>query len=178
MVFRYCPSIFTLYFASTLLIYHDFDHEFNRDDIGYVTNNENDIVFGRRNVLTITNALNASYIFTNHMSLTFRLRHYWSKAEYQEYYALNFDGSLTDTSYSENSNVNFNAFNIDMTYTWQFLPGSEMSIVWKNSILTDDSEVAKNYWRNLNNTFASPQTNSLSVKLLYYIDYLSLKKMG
>ncbi len=162
-----------------ILLYHDFDREFNKDDIGYVSNTDDAITFGRRNVLTITNSLNASYIFTNHMSLTLRLRHYWSKADYQAYYTLNMDGSLTeDTAYNENANVNFNAFNIDLVYTWQFLPGSEMSLVWKNSILTDDSDVAQNYWNNVNNTLSSPQTNSLSLKLLYYIDYLFLRKLG
>lgn len=164
--------------SDKLMITHDFDRYYNRDDIGYVSSTDDTITFGKRNVLTYSNSLNASYIFTNRMSLTFRLRHYWSKAEYSNFYTLSSDGILQDTSYNKNHNINFNAFNVDMVYTWQFLPGSEMSLVWKNTILTEDTEVALNYWKNLNNTFTSSQTNSLSIKVLYYIDYLSLRRIG
>jgi hypothetical protein len=164
--------------SDKFFMYHDFDRDYFRDDIGFVNNTDDIITFGKRNILTYTNSLNASYIFTNRMSLTFRLRHYWSEAEYTGFYTLGLDGSLDSSAYDENHDISFNAFNIDMVYTWQFLPGSEMSIVWKNSILTADSELIQNYWKNINHTFDSPQSNSISLKVLYYIDYMSLKKIG
>ncbi|MBL4706078.1 MAG: carbohydrate binding family 9 domain-containing protein [Flavobacteriales bacterium] len=37
-----------------------------------------DIIFGKRDQTTYENVLSTSYIFTNRMGLTFRLRHYWS----------------------------------------------------------------------------------------------------
>ncbi|MBA3971839.1 MAG: hypothetical protein H0X46_06775 [Bacteroidetes bacterium] len=156
-----------------------FNRVYNNDDIGFVNyDGFNDVItFGRRNVTTITNTLNASYIFTNRMSLSLRGRHYWSKAEYEQYYVLGNKGLLFDHSqYAGNSNVNFNAFNIDLVYVWQFLPGSEMSFVWKNSIYTNGSVIVQHFRDDIDETFNSPKSNSFSLKILYYLDYSSLKK--
>lgn len=160
-----------------------FNYAFNRayanDDIGFVNyDGNNDVItFGRRHVSTITNTLNASYIFTNRMSLSLRGRHYWSKAEYQNYYVLGDKGLLFDQpQYSGNSNVNFNAFNIDLVYTWQFLPGSEMSFVWKNAIYTNGSVIIEHFIDDVDETFNSPKSNSFSLKILYYLDYSSVKR--
>ncbi|MBL4706079.1 MAG: hypothetical protein JKY54_16250 [Flavobacteriales bacterium] len=75
-------------------------------------------------------------------------------------------------------NTNFNAFNIDMVYRWVFAPGSELSLVYKTSLLTFNNDVSKSYSDNFKNTIESPQSKSLSLKILYYIDYLSFKKKG
>ena len=72
--------------------------------------------------------------------------------------------------------INFNAFNIDMVYTWQFLPGSELSIVWKNAIFSSGDRVENNYFRNLGNTLTDPQNNNFSIKILFFVDALYLKR--
>ncbi|MGZ4048197.1 MAG: DUF5916 domain-containing protein, partial [Bacteroidia bacterium] len=157
---------------------YNFDRSFANDDIGFVHYDGSDVItFGRRNVLTITNTLNASYIFTNRMSLSLRVRHYWSKAEYKEYYTLGDKGSLfEDSQYTGNSNVNFNAFNIDMVYSWQFLPGSEIDFVWKNAVYTQGDFIYQHFSDDIDKTFNSPQSNSFSIKVLYYLDYSMLKR--
>jgi hypothetical protein len=147
-----------------------------RNDIGYVDGANDSIWFGRRRLRTLTNVLTATYIFTPRMSLSFRMRHYWSKAEYNRYSFLNLDGTLTtDPNYTIDHNVNFDAFNIDMVYTWQFQPGSEMSIVWKNAILASGT-VQPDYVSDVRHTFDSPQNNSLSIRVLYYLDYQQLRR--
>jgi hypothetical protein len=40
----------------------------------------------------------------------------------------------------------------------------------------NQSEITDKFFDNLRNTLDSPADNSLSVKLLYYLDYLYLKK--
>ena len=111
------------------------------------------------------------------MSLALRGRHYWSQAEYKRYYILNNQGLLIeDMLYSNNSNVNFNAFNIDLVYTWQFSPGSEMSFVWKNAIYTNGDVILKHFSNDIDETINSPQTNSFSVKILYYFDWARVFK--
>ncbi len=148
------------------------------DDVGFVDKLEADsVIFGRRDVSTVTNTINSSYIFTNRMSLTLRARHYWSKAQYQGYELLNETGYLeTKDDYTEAHNVNFNAFNVDMVFSWWFAPGSEMSVVWKNAILTNEEDVNASFYRNLQNTMQSPQNNSVTVKVLYYLDAVAVKK--
>jgi hypothetical protein len=74
-----------------------------------------------------------------------------------------------------------------MIFRWEFAPGSELAFSWKNSVLqTDDSEAMQTYFSNPNDiaeyfdnlgtTIGSPADNSLSLKLLYYLDYAYLKK--
>ena len=111
------------------------------------------------------------------MYLTFRLRHYWSRADYNgEYFLLLDDGSLNPAIYTTDHDYNYNAFNIDMVYTWRFAPGSEMSIVWKNSIYADSDEIYYDFGENIMHMFKSGSTNSLSLKLLYYLDWTYFQK--
>jgi opacity protein-like surface antigen len=110
------------------------------------------------------------------MSLSLFVRHYWSQVRYKSYFAVNDAGKSATTNYTGNNNINFNAFNVDLAFTWQFTPGSEMSIVWKNAILTEGQKLLNNYFNDLDNTISSPQQNSFSIKVLYYLDYQNLKR--
>lgn len=154
----------------------------NQDnDYGYVANvvveDQPEIIFGRRDLQNVENIFQTTYIFTSKIALDFRLRHYWLKAIYEQYYQLDKDGNLISTDYIGNNDFNFNTFNIDMILRWEFAPGSEMAFAWKNAILTyNGGEVVDKYFDNLRNTLDSPADNSFSIKLLYYLDYLYLKK--
>lgn len=140
-----------------------------------------DPIFAKRDRTTITNTIDLSYIMNNKMGITFRLRHYWSKLSYNEFYRLNDEGKMVQTTYTgfdandqslhDNS---FNAFTIDMVYRWIFAPGSELTLVWKNSIFEYDEQVNLNYFENVGGMFDNPATNSISLKVLYYIDYWSV----
>jgi len=159
------------------LFIYDLIRDVENNSYGYVTDyNVDSIFFGKRDISTITNTFTINYIFSNKTFFSFRMRHYWSLVEYQEYFLLDKDGNLQKTnSYTENSDINYNAFTIDMGYTWQFAPGSELSLVWKNSIYPE-TEIERNYFRNFRNTIEAPQNNSFSIKLLYYIDFQTLRK--
>jgi hypothetical protein len=149
------------------------------NDWGFVdkTDNDDTIYFAKRDVKTFENVLETSYAFTNKASIRVRVRHYWSGAANKNYFQLQPDGLLKeDITYTQNKDENYNAFNIDMIFRWIFAPGSELSLAWKNSILNDQDVVTNNYWHNLDNTWSADQTNSLSLKILYYIDYNSLKR--
>jgi len=137
-----------------------------------------DPIFAKRDRLNMINRITADYIFTNRMGLTFSLRHYWSKVTYNSFFALNAQGQFASTNYSGLTdegtslhNNNFNAFTIDMVYRWVFAPGSELSLVWKNSIFSSSEVVTTGYFDNLEDLVNFPATNSLSLKVLFYIDY-------
>ena len=83
----------------------------------------------------------------------------------------NEDGSSTQDR-------SFTAFNIDLVYTWVFSPGSELRIVWKNAILDEDFLIPETLADNIDRTRALQQNNSFSVKVLFFIDYLTLKRRG
>ena len=155
---------------------HHVELNYARNELGYVTDNDEEgddlnITFGKRNRKNITNTLNTSYIFTNKIALDLRLRHYWLQVDYNTFYSLQRDGTLVVSGYNENEDFSTNIFNLDMTYSWRFAPGSEMTVVWKNAIYRESEEAVSNYFNNLEKTLKSPYTNSFSLKILYYIDY-------
>lgn len=148
------------------------------DDIGFVHYDYagDSIIFGRRHMQTVSNTLSGVYKFTNKMSLSVRGRHYWSKAKYHRYYYLGENGRLTAYEYGGDHNVNFNAFNIDLVFFWQFAPGSELNIIWKNAVIKRENAINNDYALNVQNSVNSPQNNTISVKVLYYLDYVTVKK--
>ena len=148
-----------------------------KNNVGYVnTTEEDDIIFGKRDRTTVINNLNINYTFTNNMALSFRGRHYWQKVNYNSFHLLQEDGHLGATNYSDNHNSSFNAFTIDMIYRWRFAPGSDMFVVWKNAIFGEDNLVEIDYFENTKSLFNNPITNSLSLKVVYYLDYLNIVK--
>ncbi len=150
------------------------------NDIGFVDRIDAEpleIIFGSRDLQTVENIFSTTYIFTNMLALDFRMRHYWLSAKYNRFYDLELDGKLQSTNYQQENDFSFNAFNIDMNLRWQFAPGSELALSWKNAILThNQSEITDRFFGNLHNTLQAPSTNSLSLKVLYYLDYSYLKK--
>ncbi|MGB0914996.1 MAG: DUF5916 domain-containing protein, partial [Crocinitomicaceae bacterium] len=75
-------------------------------------------------------------------------------------------------------NTSYNAFTLDVNYTWVFMPGSELRIVYKNNIFNSKTDLDANYFRTFDSLFDEPQVNSISMKLLFFIDavYFRSKK--
>ena len=135
------------------------------------------VIFARRNRNTIENILRFKYSFNARMYITLRVRHYWSKVSNLAFFTLGKEGELvSNATFNRNLDQNYNAFNVDMVYSWRFAPGSEINIVWKNAIGTFNNIVITNYFKNIDNTLSSPQNNSISFKILYFLDYLQLRK--
>ena len=144
------------------------------------------IIFGNRDQNTLENILGVSYTFNNKMGLTFRLRHYWSWVEYKEFYNLEEDGTLGPTNFDgfdtpdghSPYNSNFNAFTVDFVYSWQIAPGSFVNFNWKDAIFTDSEYVAHSYGENIGSTLRDNHLNTVSLKLIYYLDISYFKKLG
>jgi len=159
----------------------DYSFEMERlvNDIGYVGNGVGDeIFFGKRGVSTIEHTLSGAFIFTANSYLSLRGRYYWSKADYDgDYFLLLDDGTLEPSAYGGTSDLNTNFLNIDMVYTWRFAPGSELSIVWKNAIRSFSDYIIENPADNFRDMLGQPQSNSISLKILYYLDFQNFKKL-
>ena len=63
-----------------------------------------------------------------------------------------------------------------MVYIWQFALGSFINVVWKDAISGFNRDVNTNYFKNFGNTLRSDQQNSISIRVIYFLDYLNLKK--
>lgn len=150
---------------------------------GYVDHLEDEIIFGSRDVRSLTNQINLNYTFNNKMGFDLRLRHFWSSVNYNKFYNLEQDGSLTSSDYNKFKDFSFNAFTIDANYRWRFAPGSELIITWKNNIsgsianpIEDYSQM--NYRDGISSLGSLPQTNSISIRFSYFLDYNThLKKL-
>lgn len=145
-------------------------------------------IFGKRRNREYTQVLNVNYIFTNRMSLSTRVRHAWSQVRYDALYPLLETGVISETPYTASGNadredLNFNAWSIDMVYRWNFAPGSELNIVWKNQLFQEtrlgDLEAYAlpiSYSDNFNQMIESGFFNSLSIRLISFVDYSRFKQ--
>jgi hypothetical protein len=144
---------------------------------GYVNQLDNsDIIFGKRNQTTVSNVLLAQYSFSDKMGLDLRIRHYWSKLYYNDFFVLNEEGGLDPSDYDNFEDFSFTLFNLDLTYKWRFAPGSDLILVWKNNIAGSESNEEVDY-RNV--TYSEgigklddyAQNNSFSLRFVYYLDF-------
>ncbi|MDF1696572.1 MAG: DUF5916 domain-containing protein [Saprospiraceae bacterium] len=141
-----------------------------------------DVMIGTRDRKIIQNSIRGQFIFNNKMSLSLRIRHYWDQVEYSKYGRLQDDGYLANLDFEgiENGeslydqNVNF--FNIDMNYIWRFAKGSDIIFNWKQSISSSDRDLDSAYFNNLSGIFNAQQLNSVSLKIVYFLDYDSIVK--
>ncbi|PJJ59541.1 DUF5916 domain-containing protein [Hymenobacter chitinivorans] len=187
---RYSFGAYPRYRVNNHLTFrYSLDWSQNHNQIGYVNGGLSDdepldqpfrgqILLGRRDVSTVSNVLSVAYTFTNRMSFTLRTRHYTSTVRYQDFTTLQPGGPETPADYQRRRDNTYNAFNVDAVYSWWFAPGSQISVVWKNanSPNIQANEFTPLYFRNLTNTINTPHNNSLSVKVLYYLDYLAFRK--
>ena len=172
-------------FSSKFSIDHNISLSFINNQPGWAFNIRsgsgalNDsIFFSKRNLRTVENVLNMKYSFTNKMGITCRVRHYFSKVDPQQFLLLSKEGNLENTPYTvtRNVNQNYNFFSVDMVYTWQFAQGSFINVVWKNIADNFTRDFQKNYFSNFTNIISGPQSNSLSLRVIYFIDYLTAKQ--
>lgn len=156
-----------------------FKHHYEQDrQQGYADKAGDDIVFAERFVKTDITELEGAYGFSPDMSLSLKGRYYWSRVKNYEYKLLNQQGYLTENTigYNRNNDRNVNFFNADLVYRWRFAPGSDLFIVYKNNTQAFRDQVRNGYFRNVGSTFESDQQNTINVKILYFLDYLYLKK--
>lgn len=145
----------------------------------FMNNPNGSPVISRRNVKTNTAVVTAQYAFTSRMNWNVRVRHYWSLLSNTNFYNLKPDGYWDEIPFMPGEDVNYNTFNVDMFYTWDFLPGSRLTVSWKNALggnVVIDPYSNPSYFRNFGKVLDNPHSNEVTVKVVYFIDYLKLKR--
>ena len=103
------------------------------NDRGWVDFDDTGIVFAERNREILQNDLTGKYSLNNKMTINLTARYYWSYSKNHEFLTLQNSGYLTpNTAYAQNKDRNFNSWNFDLSYSWWFAPGSEISILYRN----------------------------------------------
>ena len=147
-----------------------------KNDRGWIDFDNAGIVFTERNREIFQNDLTGKYSLNNKMTINLTARYYWSYSKNHNYFTLENDGYLIpNNNYSLNKDRNFNSWNFDLSYSWWFAPGSEISILYRNYGLQRANTVEKDVSKNLKNIFNSDLTNVLSISIRYFIDYNVIK---
>ena len=146
--------------------------------------NESAIYYGKRNVRIHENIFSAKYTFTPTLNTNFRLRHQWVTLKNKEVFELATDGSVIQTPFTGESakgesyyNSNFNTLNLDFTLRWIFVPGSELSVNWKKIIINTSDNPLQSYADSYTALQDLQALDSVSIKVLYYLDYVRFKKL-
>jgi hypothetical protein len=155
------------------------------NDIGYIddfVDNENisKPILSLRNTHMITNVFRGDYIVNNKIDLSFKLRYHIDQVQNLKFQTLNNNGYLKPTSLENTTeseyNINYTTWTSDIALNWRFAPGSQLSLVWKNAIDNEDNVLVNHWTNNVEETFNLAQQNSVSLKVIYYLDYLYLRK--
>ena len=164
-------------FSDKFSINYSIEYGKGKNQKGWVNELDNGaIIFGVRDNKKIENTLSGKYNFSVKSGLSLLFRHYWSPVIYNsQFYELTENGGLIENTYSENHDINFNIWNLDLSYTWQFAPGSQLIALYRNSIFNEDELSNLNFNENLDNLFKEPARHNFSLKFIYYLDYNKIK---
>lgn len=152
-----------------------------RNSLGYVTKTDNgaggdQIIFGSRFRQDLETSIAANYLFTNKISLTLRVRHYWAVVDYNQFYLLQTNGTMGDAPYTGEHDANYNAFNVDLIFRWRFAPRLRAQCRLENAVLDNGTNPNYSYFSNFGRMFETGQNNQFSIKVLYYLDFFKLFK--
>ncbi|MFV8378448.1 DUF5916 domain-containing protein [Flavobacterium sp. LB3R33] len=145
------------------------------DDLNSAT--PNTIVFANRNVITYSNTLSGKYSLNSQMTFNISLRQYWSYAENKNTLSLEQNGRLADfTGYTTNKNSSFYSWNADLSYSWWFAPGSQVSILYRNNAGAFERNINKEFRDNVTNLLNNDALSHVfSISVRYFIDYNQVK---
>lgn len=159
-------------FNDKLLMVYSFNYGLDTGNRGWVAFDNDDIIFTSRDRTTITNSLTGKYSVNNKMTINLTARHYWTYGKNLYYLTLQEDGILAEnTTFNENLDFTYNNWNFDLSYTWWFAPGSQISVLYRNNAATDYNYVSRNYSSNFENLFRDNLNSVFSISIRYYIDY-------
>lgn len=150
-------------------------------NVGYAFRRETngDPIIGWRKIYQFTTLLSGLYNFTPRMFLTLRARHYWSSVRYEKFYNVDAQGYWINRPFIAGNDNNYNAYNLDMFYTWDFMYGSRLIVGWKNWMPLDmavDGTRFSKYGQNLRQVFSMPQGKEITARLIYFLDYQKLRR--
>lgn len=175
--YNYGISISPRYrFSDRLSLIYSFDIYKQINNVGFIDQDATNIYFAKRDRDTYTNSISSKYSINSNMNFNLTVRHYWSYAENNTIHTLNNDGTLTETSiYTDNKNSDFSTWNLDLSYSWWFAPGSQISILYRNNANVFSRDIDKDFSSNFSNLLSDNLNHIFSLSIRYYIDYNQAK---
>ena len=172
-------------FNDKLLLTYTFSFVKRNNNKGYIDSYDDDnndltpetIVFANRDVITYANTLSGKYAINSTMTLNLAVRQYWSSAENKNILELDADGTLDPyPQYTENKNSSFYSWNADLSYSWWFAPGSQLSALYRNNASNFERVIDKDFKHNVTNLLTNDALKHIfSISVKYFIDYNAVK---
>lgn len=172
-------------FNDKLLLTYTFSLLKKNNNKGYIDSYDNDdnentpdkIVFANRDVTTYANTLAGKYAINSAMTLNLAVRQYWSSAENKNILELEPDGILVPyTEYTENKNSSFYSWNADLSYSWWFAPGSQLSALYRNNASNFERIIDKDFKHSVTGLLTNDSLKHIfSISVKYFIDYNALR---
>ncbi len=166
-------------FSDRLTMEVSFQRRIDRGQFGYSflrDRNTLNPILARRLYGDATAIVSGTYNFTSRMNLSFRARHFWNTIHNTNFYDVKEDGYWTERfdMTPSNYNYNYNAFNLDVFFTWDFRLGSRIVLGWKNWLVQDyeflvDENKYPGYLDNAGQVFNTPHGNELTLRFIYFL---------
>lgn len=157
-----------------LVLRESINKEFN--DLGWVANDNGNIIFAKRNRLTYELGLEGKYSISSTMNFGLNSRYYWSYAENKSLHQLKDDGYTSPYNSILNKNSDFKSWNTDLSFSWWFAPGSQMTILYRNNAADFSRNINKKFIQNFESVLNQDKlNNTFSISVKYFIDYNQTK---
>lgn len=165
-------------FNDKFMLVYNFTYSFDKNELGWIDIFNDDIVYAKRDKQTIENGLEGKYSINSRMNFKLNFRHYWSFAENKSTYRLLENGEVESYTYDQNKNSNLNLWNLDLSYSWWFAPGSQMTVLYRNNAAEFNRNIDKNFTNNVKGIMNSNLlNNTFSISVRYFIDYNQVKHL-
>jgi Domain of unknown function (DUF5916)/Carbohydrate family 9 binding domain-like len=164
-------------FSDRLLLIYNFNYDQEKNDKAFTKLVGNDIIYSQRDLKQFTNTISGKYSLTSTMNLNLAVRHYWSYTKNKQFFLLNNDGLLDQFAGTvANQDLDINFWNFDLNYSWWFVPGSQLSVLYRNTAGNGSNDVNLNFNKNIENLLNNQVLNhTFSISLKYFIDYNQAK---
>ena len=166
-------------FNNQFLVTYSLDMFRQNSDRGFTSfDTNNEAVFAERDRRTVTNELSAKYAINPKMTLNLTTRYYWSISENRQFLSLNNKGIFSPNStFTDDTNINYNTLNFDLSYSWWFAPGSQISVLYRNNGTNYTSLINRNIAPNFKNLIDTNLNTIFSISVRYFIDYNTVKNI-
>ncbi len=165
-------------FSDKFSLIYSINPYIQKNNIGFVDylSDTEEVIMAQRDRNTINNSLTSKFSINSQMNFNLSVRHYWSIAENNAFYTLQKNGRLVEKlDYIEDKNSNFSTWNLDLSYSWWFAPGSQATILYRNNASNFSNEIDKNFKNNFDTLFTDNLNHAFSVSIRYFIDYNQAK---
>jgi hypothetical protein len=178
--FELAPSV-TFRPASALMVQVGGRWASNKDDAQWIENLDEDTaqphyVFGRLKQTTVAATLRLNYTIAPNLSLQLYGQPFVSAGHYEQYKELvngrarTYAERYAPFEYGDNADFNFLSFRTTNVLRWEFKPGSTLFVVWQQGREESGERGDFRFRRDFRQTFATPASNTVLVKLAYWLN--------